>query len=518
MVYEAAKTVREADPEVSEAIDTAKWAATQTRMLDELAALQPLARGVVLVVSPWNFPYAIPANGVCSALAAGNTVILKPAPEAVATANELVGALHQAGFPHDVVQLVHCHEGEIGRHLITHPGIDTVVLTGAYTTARMFLDWKPSMRLIAETSGKNAIVITGAADLDLAIRDLTRSAFGHAGQKCSAASLAIVEAPLYDDTRFLARLADAVRSIRCGPAFDLHTMMPPLIRLPTEKLSRAFTRLDAGEEWVVEPRPLDETSCLWSPGVRIGVQAGSWYHRTECFGPVLGVMRARDLDHALTLQNGTEFGLTAGLHSLDPDEIDHWTERVEAGNLYINRHTTGAIVRRQPFGGWKHSAVGPGAKTGGPDDILRFVRFAPAQQQTLGDHDASALAPRDLAGLRAEYNLHRYRPLTKIVIRATASTTPAELETVTRAARLTGVDLEVAPAREPDETLALRLASTGAQRLRRLGPISDTLSRAANAAGITIDDATVTGCARVELTRWMHEQSISRTLHRHGHL
>ncbi len=520
MARETAKTLREGDTEVSEAIDMATWSATQTRLLDDLtdegARAGPF--GTVLVVAPWNFPYAIPANGVCSALAAGNSVLLKPAPEAVATAVELVRAFHDAGIPRDLVQLVRCHDDDVGRHLVTHDRIDTVVLTGSYATAQMFLAWKPQLRLIAETSGKNAIVITGGADLDLALRDLVRSAFGHAGQKCSAASLAILERSLYDDQRFLTRLADTVRSLRVGNTVDLATMMGPVVQAPTETLRRGLTELDPGERWLVEPKPLDATGQLWSPGIRLGVRPGSWFSRTECFGPVLGVMRARDLDDALALQNGTEFGLTGGLHSLDPDEIDHWTEHVEVGNAYVNRHTTGAIVQRQPFGGWKHSSVGPGAKTGGPNDILRFVRFMPTDAARASVFDTSILQPRDLAGLRAEQNTHRYRPVSKLVVRAVATTTAGELDVVSQAARLTGVSVDIAPSSEPDDALAQRLASTGAERLRTLGPISDTLASAAHRAGITVDDTAVTGMARVELPRWAREQSISRTMHRHGRM
>ena len=180
----------------------------------------PTRSGVVLVAGPWNFPTAIPTNGVVAALASGNAVLLKPAPEAMACGAEIVRQVHEAGVPDDVVQLVHCPDDDVGRHLVTHPGVDGVVLTGAYDTARLFLSWQPSLRLLAETSGKNSLVISQAADIDLALRDLVRSAFGHAGQKCSAASLAIVEAPLYDDPAFLARLADAVRSLRVGPATD----------------------------------------------------------------------------------------------------------------------------------------------------------------------------------------------------------------------------------------------------------------------------------------------------------
>ncbi len=511
MAHEAAKTVREGDTEVSEGIDMARWASGQTRLLERIAAdgvdVEP--RGVVVIAAPWNFPYAIPANGVCSALAAGNAVILKPAPETVATAAELVAQLHDAGVPRDVLQLVRCPDDGVGRHLITHDDVDTVVLTGAYDTARMFLDWKPQLRLIAETSGKNAMVVTGGADIDLAIRDLVRSAFGHAGQKCSAASLAIVESSVHDDPRFLRRLADAVRSIRVGHATRLPTMMGEVIKPPTGKLRRALTKLDAGERWLVEPKQLDTAGRLWSPGVKTGVAPGSWFHSTECFGPVLGVMRAHDLDDALAMQNAVEFGLTGGLHSLDPDEITHWTDRVEVGNAYVNRHTTGAVVRRQPFGGWKHSSIGPGAKTGGPNDILRFVRVR--ARGVTSSLDTGVLAPRDLAGLRAESNEFRYRPLRRVVVRADATIDADARRVLTDAARLSHVPVEII---DNDDVGMLARAD----RVRALVPVSDAFASACHAAGIAIDDTAVTTSSIVELPRWHREQAISRTMHRHGRL
>jgi len=429
--------------------------------------------------------------------------------------NERLGRLRRLQGS-DEEALVRCPDDDVGKHLVTHEAIDTVVLTGAYDTAQLFLGWKPRLRLIAETSGKNAMVITGGADLDLAIRDLVRSAFGHAGQKCSAASLAIVEAKLYDDGRFLARLADAVSSIRVGQATALPTMMGPVITRPAGKLARALQQLDPAERWLVEPRALDDSGRLWSPGVRTGVGAGSWFHQTECFGPVLGVMRARDLDEALALQNGTDFGLTGGLHSLDPDEIAHWSARVEVGNLYVNRHTTGAIVQRQPFGGWRHSSVGPGAKTGGRDDVLRFVRCSPTSSAVT--YDGSVLEPRDNAGLRAEENVHRYVPLDRVIVRADTGTTPAELQAVAQAALIAGVDHEVCGADEPDARLAARIGSSPASRLRALVPVSDALAAACHRAGVTIDDTAVTAAARVELPRWAREQSVTRTRHRHGRL
>ena len=174
---------------------------------------------MVLVVPPWNFPYAIPAGGVLAALAAGNAVILKPAPETVAVAFELAHQLWDAGVPREVLQMVPTRDDDTGRHLVTHVGVSTVILTGSFETAKLFTSWKPSLRLLAETSGKNALVISASADIDLAVKDLVHSAFGHAGQKCSAASLAIVERSIYNDPQFLHQLTDAVSTLRVGAGY-----------------------------------------------------------------------------------------------------------------------------------------------------------------------------------------------------------------------------------------------------------------------------------------------------------
>jgi RHH-type proline utilization regulon transcriptional repressor/proline dehydrogenase/delta 1-pyrroline-5-carboxylate dehydrogenase len=431
-----------------------------------------------------------------------------------------------------VVQLVRCPDDDVGRHLVTHPGVDAVALTGAYETARMFLGWQPSLRLTAETSGKNALVISQTADLDLALRDLVRSAFGHAGQKCSAASLAIVDGPLYDDETFQRRLADAVRSLRVGPATDLVSMVGPVIQRPTGKLERGLTELDDGESWLVRPQPIDGDR-LWRPGVRIGVQPGSWFHQTECFGPVLGVMRADDLDQAVALQNAVPYGLTGGIHSLDDTEIEHWLERVEVGNAYVNRHTTGAVVRRQPFGGWKRSSVGRSAKTGGPDDVLRFTTFrrtgpappdagAPSYHHWWGELFGRAI---DRSGLRSEANILRYRPVDGVVVRVGMGTGSADVASLRAAAAVAGVRVEVSgpPGRvdvadvvESDEALARRLGGAGVERLRLLAPADDVLRNACHEAGVDVDETSVTHHGRVELPCWLREQAVSRTLHRHG--
>ncbi|HUF97988.1 MAG TPA: bifunctional proline dehydrogenase/L-glutamate gamma-semialdehyde dehydrogenase [Ilumatobacter sp.] len=539
MAAEAGKTIREGDPEVSEAVDFARYYGTVG--LDEVAGLvadgvtvEPV--GVVLVVAPWNFPYAIPAGGVCAALAAGNAVILKPAPETRNIARLLAEQLWEAGVPTELLQYVACDDDDVGQHLVTHPQIDTVVLTGAFETARMFLGWRPDMRLLAETSGKNALVITAAADIDAALKDLVRSAFGHAGQKCSAASLAIVEASVYDDPAFQRRLADAVTSLHVGWPSDPATLMGPLISAPTDKLLRALTALEPGERWLVKPRQIDDSGRLWAPGVRSGVTEGSWFHLTECFGPVLGLMRADDLEHAIRLQNGTPYGLTGGIHSLDPNEIRHWLARVEVGNAYVNRHITGAVVQRQPFGGWKRSSIGCGAKAGGPGYVSSLSAVSAPElplptSQDIDDAWASHFAePVDPSGLRSERNLLRYRPLAGVLLLVDASVGEQERRVALAAAGRCGVAVTVLDRGlegrsggrsgevSDDGVLATLGAPITVERVRSLSPVSAELRLALLELGLSVDDTPVIGNARWELGRWLKEQAISESTHRAGRI
>lgn len=381
MAAEAGKTLAEGDPEVSEAIDFAHYYAESARDLARIddATFTPVR--LTVVVPPWNFPVAIPAGGVLAALAAGSAVIIKPAPQVRRSAAVMVEALWDAGVPREVLRFVDVPENDVGQALMAHPAVDRLVLTGAWQTAALFRSWWPDLPIMAETSGKNAIVITPSADLDLAVADLVRSAFGHAGQKCSAASLAILVGSVATSERFERQLVDAVTTLRVGHALDATTTVGPLIERADGKLLRALTRLDDGEEWLVPPRALDASGSLWTPGVKRGVAPESECHLTEYFGPVLGLMRARDLDEALDLQNATPYGLTAGLHSLDVDEVDYWLDSVQAGNLYVNRGTTGAIVRRQPFGGWKRSSVGGSTKAGGPSYVMGFGTVAPVPRE-----------------------------------------------------------------------------------------------------------------------------------------
>jgi RHH-type transcriptional regulator, proline utilization regulon repressor / proline dehydrogenase / delta 1-pyrroline-5-carboxylate dehydrogenase len=527
MAHRTGKTVAEGDIEVSEAVDFARYYAAEARRLARVDGVRATPVGTVLVAAPWNFPFAIPAGGVLAALAAGSVVILKPAPQSLEIGALVVEACHEAGVPRDVVQFLPAPDGDVGRRLVTDPDVDAVVLTGSLATAEMFLDWEPTLRLHAETSGKNAMVVSATADTDLAVADLVRSAFGHAGQKCSAASLAIVEAPLHDDPAFLERLRDAAATLRVGPATEVATDIGPLIEPPGATLERALTALDPGEQWLLEPACRSADRRTWSPGIRIGVQPGSWFARTECFGPVLGVVRADDLDHAIAIQNDSDVGLTAGLHALDPAEVERWLDRVEAGNLYVNRGITGAIVQRQPFGGWKRSSVGATAKAGGPNYVASLMRWcddgslAPAEVVRGFERWMVAVGrvERDVTNLRAEHNRFRYLPRPGVAVRFGPSATERERALIDAAARASGTTVHRSdPQQEGDGAFAASLSGLDVERLRLVGVAHRAVEirRACHAAGIAVDDAPPVPAPEIELPRWLREQAVSITAHRHG--
>ena len=529
MVHEANKVISQADPEVSEAIDFARYYGQAALGLDPKAAtwsFHPL--GVVAVVPPWNFPVAIPAGGVLAALAAGNAVILKPAPETPRCAEIVAECCWEAGVPPAVLLFLRVLDDEAGQHLISHRDVDGVILTGGLDTAARFRSWAPDTKLFAETSGKNAMVITPHADIDLAVADLVSSAFGHSGQKCSAASLAICVGKVYESPRFRSQLVDAVSSLRVGPATELSSVVGPVIAEPTGKLRRALNQLEDQERWLVEPRQL--APAIWSPGVRADVAPGSWFHHTECFGPVLGLMPARDLDEAIKIQNATPYGLTGGIHTLDPSEVEHWLESVEIGNAYVNRPTTGAIVQRQPFGGWKQSSVGPGAKAGGPNYVAQLGVWhdvADPDDTWLAqaiESDAVAWAEHfsvehDPSGLFCEANIFRYRPIKRIAARVESGVHEQQVRRVLAAAERCGVPVELS--RKTTETpaeFAARLPNLGVERVRLIGDCPGEIRTAAHAANIHVVDNPITGNGRVELLHYLKEQSISQTLHRYGNL
>lgn len=576
MASETGKTIDQGDPEVSEAVDFAHYYAESARKLDDVDGATFVPAKLTVVTPPWNFPVAIPAGSTLAALAAGSAVVIKPAKQARRSGAVMIEALWEAGVPRDVLTMVQLGERELGAQLISHPAVDRVILTGGYETAELFRSFRKDLPLLAETSGKNAIIVTPSADLDLAAKDVAYSAFGHAGQKCSAASLVILVGSVAKSKRFHNQLVDAVTSLKVGFPEDPASQMGPIIEPANGKLLNALTTLGEGESWAVQPRKLDEAGRLWSPGVRSGVRRGSYFHLTEFFGPVLGVMTADTLEEAIAIQNQVDYGLTAGLHSLDTEELGLWLDTVQAGNLYVNRGTTGAIVQRQPFGGWKKSAVGAGTKAGGPNYLVGLGEWttrastataAPAHSGVRRIEDAAKgflaadeLAPlqralasdalawagefgtaRDVSGLSAERNIFRYRAL-PVTVRLSEGERLADLVRTIAAGVLAGSALTVSSAVELPAQLRAVLSGLGiavtveddadwlasAGRLADAGKLSgarirliggDTKALAEVTGGrpdLAVYFHPVTEGGRVELLPFLHEQAISITAHRFG--
>ena len=369
------KVFTEADPEISEAVDFAEFYPWSAEAWEKLPGIACRGKGVALVVTPWNFPIAIPAGGILAALAAGNTVVFKPASAAARTAWHLCGCFWRAGVSKNTLQFVPCPGASVGPRLTRSPDVDIVILTGGTDTGMEILKHRPDVLLAAETGGKNATIVTAMSDRDQAIKNILHSAFSNSGQKCSATSLVILEKEVFEDPHFKRQLVDAAESYATGSAWRFRNRMGPLVQPPGGDLERALTRLEPGEEWALKPRNVDGNPHLWTPGIKWNVQPGSYTHMTEFFGPVIGVMKADDLETAIALVNQTGYGLTSGLESLDDREQRLWKEKIEAGNLYINRVTNGAIVLRQPFGGMKKSALGAGIKAGSPNYVSQFMDF-----------------------------------------------------------------------------------------------------------------------------------------------
>ncbi len=565
MIADGGKTFAEADVEVSEAIDMAEF---YRRSREELEAHRDIKwgpKGIIVVVPPWNFPYAIPAGGIIAALMAGNPVIFKPSRETVLIAWLLANIFWDAGIPKTALQFLTGSSSVIGNPLIQDPRVKGVVLTGSTDTAKQMLKSRPNLHLMAETGGKNSIIVTNIADKDLAIKDVVHSAFGHAGQKCSACSLLILEKEVYNDPHFKEQLLDAASSLAVGPAWNLATKVNPLIHAPEKDLMRALTTLGEGESWLLQPKQDPNNPHLWSPGIKWGVKEGSYTHLTEFFGPVLGVMCADHLDHAIRLANGTRYGLTSGLHSLDEREHAQWLAKIEAGNCYINRSITGAIVRRQPFGGCKESCFGPGAKAGGPNYLIQLMRaeqLSPPEKTSsidsillpLENHLKTAfpnlLAPwkasvgsyaywakeyqkdQDPSGILGQDNFLRYVPHKGNILRFQSHDSLLHLGLISAAAVICKAPLQISSAeaiqwpklpglelvQETDEQLLARVRDAKIKRLRFITPPSEAIYRAAAESVCYVSHSPPLANGRIELLHFLREAAISIDYHRYGNL
>jgi RHH-type proline utilization regulon transcriptional repressor/proline dehydrogenase/delta 1-pyrroline-5-carboxylate dehydrogenase len=397
-VFEAGKCWDDADADVAEAIDfleyygrdglrLAKGGAVQSPP-GEVNRLSYHGRGVTAVISPWNFPLAIPCGMVAAALVAGNTVVLKPAEQTPAVAAMLVRAFCESGLPEGVLGFVPGLGEEIGAHLVTHRDVSVVAFTGSKQVGLSIVEaaahtsegQKEIRRVVAELGGKNAIIIDSDADLDEAVPAAVRSAFGFCGQRCSAASRIITVGEVHD--LFLERFVEATRSLTIGPPAIRGTELGPVIDEDSVKRIRGWQdRADQFGRVVLRRDDLPESGYFVGPTIVDEAEPGSPLVTEEIFGPVVAVMPARDFEHALDLANQIDFALTAGIISRSPSRIEQASARLRGGNIYVNRAITGAIPGRQPFGG--HGMSGVGSKAGGPDYLLQFMHPRVVSENTL---------------------------------------------------------------------------------------------------------------------------------------
>lgn len=533
---ELGKTISEVDIEVSEAIDFANYYAQSIIDLTEKENLIIEPKGINLVISPWNFPIAIPMGGIFASLAAGKRVILKPSRNATACSYLACQCLWRAGVPKSALSFLPTLGSTLDPLLSKGYVFDAVILTGGTNTAQFLLDRNPRLKLFAETGGKNSTIVTSLADRDQAINNVVQSAFGNTGQKCSATSLLVLEKEVYEDEHFKILLKDATKSKIHGDPRKMETEIGPLAVEISDKLKTSVENT-LSDDWLLAPKL--NGNFMLSPSIKWGVTEKDFEYKNELFGPVLAVMKADDLKDGIRIVNGVEYGLTSGIESLDHEEIDYWKDHIMAGNLFANRTTTGAIVERQPFGGMKASCFGFGMKAGGLNYVLQFSRIKEGQKkpiyeikedyQTVFDNHFSQEI--DYAKIRGQHNINRYLKPQKIVVLISHDTTSEDIRMVQAASEVIGVEAKYYSKDEHTMPISVPLYKLDSWNELEKELNHDTVVRALNYS--RLDDDFLKLChskavhvygrkpspfGRVELLTYLNEQNVSINYHRYGNL
>ncbi|HEV2356196.1 MAG TPA: L-glutamate gamma-semialdehyde dehydrogenase [bacterium] len=388
MSFEVGKNWAEADADVAEAIDFTEYYAREILRYAEGRPLPPLAGemseyqyiplGVVAVISPWNFPLAIPSGMALGAMVSGNTVVMKPASDSAATTYLIAKALREAGLPAGVLNLLPGSGGVVGEALANHPRVRMIAFTGSKEVGTHLFEAAAKTppgqiwlkRIIAEMGGKNAIVVDDDANLDAAAAGIIASAYGYQGQKCSAGSRVVATPRAY--RRVTEMIVERAKSLSIGPGPE-NFPVGPVINAAAERkildyveVGRREARLAAGGA------PARDGGFYIAPTVFVDVAPDARIAQEEIFGPVIAAIPARDFDDALRIANGTAFGLTGSVYSLNPEKLAKARREFMCGNLYLNRKSTGAVVGSHPFGGFNMS--GTDSKAGGPDYLLNFLQ------------------------------------------------------------------------------------------------------------------------------------------------
>ena len=574
---EVGKVFTETDIEVSEAIDFVEFYSHAVRYFDEYESLELKGKGVGVVVPPWNFPIAIALGGIVALLATGNTVIIKPASLATLCAYEMCKCFWDAGISKNILQFLPCPGGIAGEHLISNKDIDFLILTGGEDTAMNMLKTRNDLFLSAETGGKNATIVTSMADKEQAVKNVCQSAFGNSGQKCSATSLLVLEDEVYEDAKFKKSLIDTASSMNVGSIWDFKNTIGTLANKVSGNLKKALDELEDNETWALKPEYVDHNPYMLKPSIKWGVSKESFMHMNELFGPVLAVVKASNLKHAIDIVNATGYGLTSGIESLDEREITYWKKNIKAGNLYVNRGTTGAIVLRQPFGGMGKSAIGAGRKAGFYNYITQFVivketkapkeiknytndltkfiddcknksehkedfeKLAVSLQSYFYNYENEFSQEKDYAKVRGEDNIFKYIPLDNVLIRVSQNDTLFEIVSRILAARVSNVHFKVSVQNndtiktflenssilftqydflieENDEELAKTILNFDRVIYSDISKVPELIFKTASESLTFIVRQKAMMEGRLELLNYFIEQSISHSFHRYGNI
>lgn len=534
-ITELGKTAPEVDVEVSEAIDFANYYAQSILTLTQDDKIELEDGGINLVLSPWNFPIAIPIGGALASLAAGKRVILKPSQNAAACSYLICQCLWKAGIPKSALSFLPAHESSLDPFLSEGNVFDAVILTGGTATAKFLLDRNPRLKLYAETGGKNATIVTSLADRDQAIKNVVQSAFGNTGQKCSATSLLILENELFENKHFKNLLRDAVQSKIKGNPWNFETQVGPLAVPISDKL-RTSIETTPDEQWLV--KPVLEGTFMLSPGVKWGVTKDDFEYQNELFGPILSVMKADGLKDAIDLVNGVEYGLTSGIETLAREEMRYWLNNVKAGNLYANRSTTGAIVQRQPFGGMKASSFGLGMKAGGSNYVLQFantktkaVKLDTLEKDYRKWYRGFFSREIDYVKLRGQHNISRYLTPDKVLVLIDEKTTDQDILKVDTICSTMRVKVEfyalkdrtIPASSQPTilkswDELAPELDYDVVVRALNYDRLNDDFLRMCHEKAIHVYGRKPSHSGRIEFLNYLTEQSMSINYHRYGNL
>ncbi|MCE3036729.1 proline dehydrogenase family protein [Helicobacter sp. faydin-H20] len=569
---EVGKTFLEIDAEVSEAIDFTEFYPHSLRVLREQNKNTKFSpKGIGVTIAPWNFPVGISVGTIAAPLAAGNVVIYKPSSLSTLTGYMLCKCFWDAGISQDALIFLPAKGSDISKHLLIDKEVKFSIFTGGEDTAYAMLKSNPTLLLSAETGGKNATIVSKFADRDSAIKNIIHSAFSNSGQKCSATSLLVLEKEVYEDEEFKKTLVDAANSLAVGNPFEFKNKLGALADKPSAKVQKALNELAPYEEWVLKPKFLDDNPYLMTPGIKYGTKKGDFTHTNELFVPILTVMKAEDLKEAIEIVNSTGYGLTAGFESLDEREWEYFHTYIQAGNIYINKPTTGAIVLRQPFGGIKKSAIGNGRKVGIYNYITQFLNIEQSEcDQNLSEcsfskkletininkeaitqaikmaksyayhynHEFSK--DKDYVNIRGEDNLFSYTPIKNMVFRLCKNDHLEDALGVILGANIANVELHVSYEqyeninileeivqkidakvlflRENQEEFIGKIKDY--ERIRYLAKTDSNdaiYKEAANHAKIILRDKPLLN-GRFELLNYFNEKSLSISFHRYGNL